>query len=131
MRSHRRHQPLAHVLIAGTLRDLADVRATLALLTPDTYGQVFIERPAGTGPPSLSAPARITVHHIAGRTADDAPAAIQAGGSALAVAIDSWTAEWIPEDETEDREVTIWVGADASTHLDAQCHHLGDLIERL
>lgn len=109
MRSHRRREPIGHVLIAGHTDDLDDIRAALAMLAADTYGQVLVVAPIGTQL-DLTAPARITVHRI-----DDA-------AGSLADAVAGWAAEWIPDELDSHRKVTVWIGAHASSHVDP-VHH--------
>ena len=59
------------------------------------------------------------------------PTRIATAEGALTAAIDAWVSEWMPEEPDEDRAVAIWVGAHASSHVNARCHVLGELVERI
>ena len=119
MRPHRRRTPVDHVLIAGDVQDVPAISHLLGLLSADCYGQVLVEAPAGATLPPLPKPPRVTITRIA--TAE----------GALTAAIDAWVSEWMPEEPDEDRAVAIWVGAHASSHVNARCHVLGELVERI
>ena len=124
MRSHRRRHPLRHVLIAGGVADLPDIRHELAQLPADAYGQVLVEVPLGVELHELVRPARVSVHRL------DHIATIEPmtdGRSVLAAAVDAWLSEWLPAEPEGDREVTLWISgaARAVAPLDV----LGDLVE--
>ena len=125
MRSHRRRTPTDHVLIAGRTEDLAGIARILGALSADAYGQVLIEVPAGVRIPSFTRPPRVTVCRITAAPPNDR------GDTPLTAAIAAWMAEWMPEDPDADRAISIWVGAQDGSHVDAQCHVLGDLVERI
>ncbi len=122
MRSHRRRSPLEHVLLAGGVDDLSGLALQLAVLPVDTYGQVLVETDDPELLSILRGPARVTVHQV---VPDGAP------GEALARAVESWIAEWIPTEVDGARSVSLWVGTRAGAHVDALCPGIGDLLERL
>jgi len=124
--------PIDHVLVAGGIEDLESMRALLALLAPGTYGQVYVEADADIDLSSLAAPARITVTRLSRpehsrRTFD---AVLTTNGTLLAEAIASWASEWIPEEPTTDRIVTMWVGSSTSECVNALCELLPQQPER-
>ena len=121
MRSHRRRYPLRHVLIAGGIADLPDIRHELAQLPADAYGQVLVEVPLGMELPELVRPARVSVHRL-DHIATVEPTA--GAGTVLAAAVDAWLSEWLPTEPEDDREVTLWIGGNARTVAP-----LGDLVE--
>lgn len=104
MRSHRRRDPLEHVVIAGDLAELPSIRALLALLPESAYGQVYVETGDGEDLPAIGAPHRVTVTRVA-------RARHQGPGESLSAAIAGWVAEWMPEESDPGREVSMWVGA--------------------
>lgn len=117
VRSHRRRSPVDHVLIAGRVADLACVRAAVAMLPADAYGQVYVQAPAGTDL-DLCAPARITVHRV-----DET--------ASLSDAVDAWVAEWIPEERDPKRRTMLWIGNHAASHVAVTRHGLDGLVEHL
>ncbi|MFT4262078.1 MAG: hypothetical protein QM572_01725 [Nocardioides sp.] len=102
MRPHRRRTPLDHVILAGGLEDLIQLREEAAALAPDAYGQVVLELPAGTPLPELSLPSRFTVYRV--DRDDDRP------GAALAGVVETWRSEWALDEPTADRTVRVWIG---------------------
>jgi len=117
MRSHRRRRPVDHVLIAGRLGDLDCVRAAVATLPADAYGQVYVQAPAGTDL-ELHAPARVTVHLV-----DEA--------ASLEDTIGAWVAEWVPDEIDPQRRVAVWIGAHAAPHVAAARYGLAGFVDQL
>jgi len=115
MRSHRRRLPVDHILIAGDAADLPCIRAALAILSADSYGQVYVRATADT-PLDLPAPARMTVHRIEG---------------SLEEAVDSWVAEWMPCEQDPKRRVTVWVGSHARPEIATAYAELEGLVDQL
>lgn len=105
VRSHRRRCPLQHILIAGQLADLDEISLALALLPPDTYGQVLVEAPAGSLVP-LIAPPRVSIQRIDPAT------------GSLAGAVAAWAAEWVPDEPDPRRTVSAWLGSHARQSID-------------
>lgn len=116
MRSHRRRLPVEHVMIAGRAADLDDLRAALAVLPADAYGQVFVAASADATR-QLRSPARVTIHRVSDET--------------LANAVEAWIAEWAPCRPDPQRRVAVWLGAHARAALDTSQHGLEDLVDRL
>ena len=110
MRPHRRRGPLEHVLVAGDADELPAIQALLHLLPRTAYGQVFVESAAGTSMPPLAAPARVTVTQL-GRDGDAEV------GDLLTAAVNSWLAEWMPEEPDPDRACTLWAGSSARARV--------------
>lgn len=122
MKSRRHRQPLDHVLVAGDYDDLSAIRWVLEFLPEEAYGQVLVELPAGVEPPTLTAPARVTVTWLPTRSTDLRAGVVLADrGLVLAEAIAGWFAEWMPHEPEGDREFSIWIGGRASEHVDALC----------
>ena len=117
MRSHRRRRPVDHILIAGRLADLDCVRAAVATLSADAYGQVFVQAPLGTDL-DLRAPARVTVHRV-----DET--------SSLEDAITAWVAEWVPDEADPHRRVAVWIGTHAAPHVASARHGFEGLVDQL
>ncbi|WP_313409560.1 hypothetical protein [Aeromicrobium sp.] len=118
MRSHRRRRPVDHILIAGHTGDLGCIRAALAILPADAYGQVYVQAPAGTDL-DFHAPARVTIHHIDDET------------GSLEDALASWICEWVPDEPDPRRRVAVWIGAHAAPHV-ADVHlGLDGLVDQL
>jgi hypothetical protein len=136
MRSHRRRLPIDHVMIAGSVGDLDAIQALLALLPETAYGQIFIEDGAGAADLSaLRPPARMTLARLRATDADrgdGAPELVLARkGTQLAVAIEAWAAEWIPDEPVVERITTMWVGSRDSESVNALCDRLPETPERL
>jgi Siderophore-interacting protein len=104
MRSRRRTGPLAHVLVAGDLRELDSVRALLGLLPPDAYGLVVLEAGADAVLPDLPRPARVALTVLV-RDDADRP------GVRLSEAAAAWAEEWMVAEHDPARDVAVWVGA--------------------
>jgi NADPH-dependent ferric siderophore reductase len=119
VRSHRRHLPIEHSLIAGDVGDLPGIVAALAWLPAAAYGQVLIEAGPGEELPLLAAPPRVTVHRIERSAAGH--------GIAVGRAVTAWVEEWIPDEPDERRAVTVWVGEG----VDLSCPGIVGLVERL
>lgn len=120
MRSHRRRGPLEHVLIAGDLGELPAIETLLALLPAGAYGQVFVETPTDAELGRLNPPARVTVNRVARPDHGSR-------GDALVPAVSAWLAEWLPEEPTTERTLTLWVGASVRDRV----HAAGAPLERL
>jgi len=120
MRSHRRRAPLDHVLIAGDVTELDSIRALLALLPEQAYGQVYVESTAADVQATLLAPPRVTVSHLV-------RAEHHVIGEALSSAVDCWVAEWMPDDPQPEREIAIWAGGTVTAGVPT----LGARLERL
>ena len=121
-RSRRRCHPLVHVLIAGAAEDIDAIRQVVALLPADAFGQVYVESDPLAVLPDLTVPHRVTVNHL--RRSGPEVAVIGGGaepGALLAGAVAAWTAEWMPEETDEDRELQIWTSGQVGRHLAAQC----------
>ncbi len=119
MRSHRRRLPLEHVLIAGDVADLPGIVTAMAWLPAGTYGQVLVEAGPYDELPSISTPARVTVHRI--------ERSIDGLGVAVGRAVAAWVDEWMPHEPDERRTVTIWVGE----RVELSCPEVIALAERL
>lgn len=98
------------MLVAADLDDLGAVSLLLAELPRDTYGQVYVEAPAGAPVAIPVAPLRMGVSRVV-RPEGAEP------GEALATAVAGWAAEWAPDEVDLDRAVTLWVGATARDRL--------------
>lgn len=116
MRSHRRRGPVDHILIAGQIDDLPCIRAALAILAADSYGQVFIEAPADT-PLDLVSPFRVSIHRV-----DE---------GCLADAIEGWVGEWVPDETDPHRRVAVWVGSHAISQVASTYQQFAGLVDQL
>lgn len=103
MRSRRHPGPLAHVLVAGDVSELAALQALLCLLPERAYGQVYVETEPGVDVPDLPRPARVGITTVV-RHAADAP------GVRLSAAVAAWAEEWMVGEHDPAREVSVWVG---------------------
>jgi len=133
MRSHRRRQPIDHVLIAGDLGDLAAIQRVLSDLDPTAYGQVLIETGGSVDVPLLSAPPRVSVHLLgAGRVADSSHQAVLAArGTVLADAVETWVGEWLPVDVEKVPDAKVWIGGRDSQAMTDLYRSLPVLAQRL
>lgn len=107
-------------MLAGTSGDLDAIAATLAVLSPATYGHVLIELPQGADLAPLAAPARVTVMVV--HAADEI-------GTALTRALTAWQSEWTSEHPECAPAISRWVGPKARTLVGAQFDGPGATIE--
>jgi NADPH-dependent ferric siderophore reductase len=108
VRAHRR-RPCPTVLLAGDSADLPELRALIATLPQDAYGQVYVEVAAPVQVEPLATPVRVAVTWLVRET----PAGLHARGELLARAVDAWTAEWLPAGVRDARRIA-WVGCAAA-----------------
>jgi NADPH-dependent ferric siderophore reductase len=112
VRAHR-GRPGPTVLLAGDASDLRDLRAVVATLPTDAYGQVYVEVASTVQVERLATPPRVAVTWLV-RERDDAPMA--ARGALLAAAVDGWIAEWMPPGVRDDRRIA-WIGCVAAPRI--------------
>lgn len=95
------------VLAAGSLRDLPEIRAWLAELPQDAYGQVLIESCSGLTEAlePLEAPANVAVNRV--------PYGLEPG-EGLARAVTAWLDEWVWAEAEIDRSVSVLACDDPS-----------------
>lgn len=137
MRSHRRRLPLDHLLIAGDLGDLDAIRALVATLPERAYGQVFIDADDDTAGATLDlelhGPARLSIVRLTTAAPTDGGhhASVVTRGKLLADAVTAWATEWMPDEPTLDRIVTMWIGGRDTPAIDAACASLPHAPHRL
>lgn len=117
MSTRRRARSRELLLVAGHVDDLTAIQHTLALLSVDSYGQVFIEATTTDQIVPIDAPSRMTVTWLV---------AASECGEALGAAVAGWAAEWLPESESLEGTSTVWIGATASVSIGFS-HGLQDL----
>lgn len=110
MRSHRRREPLEHVLVAGDLSDLDSIHALLACLPATAYGQVIVETSGDDVLPTLPTPARVSVTQLRRPASGVASSSVEPA-ERLVEAVNAWLAEWVPDDPEPDRVFSIWIGS--------------------
>ncbi|MGJ0204300.1 hypothetical protein NHL51_09070 [Leucobacter sp. gxy201] len=95
------------VLAVGSVRDLPEIRAWLAGLPADAYGQVLIESCSGLADAlePLAAPAGVAVNSV--------PFGLEPG-EGLARAVTAWLDEWVWAEADIDRSVQMLACDDPS-----------------
>lgn len=98
------------VLAAGSVRDLPEIRAWLAELPADAYGQVLIESCSGLTEAlePLEAPAQVAVNSV--------PFGLEPG-EGLARAVTAWLDEWVWAEADIDRSVSVLACDDPSPSM--------------
>lgn len=124
MRSHRRRQPIEHVLIAGGVDDFDAIAEIAANLPAHAYGQILIES-TGAMAPLFDVPARVTVQTISAPVTEaghDGTAVLAARSTSLASVVNTWLGEWLPAEPDADRSFSLWLGgkSDAEMNLLAE-----------
>ncbi|MBM7801570.1 NADPH-dependent ferric siderophore reductase [Curtobacterium luteum] len=91
-----RRQPSERVLVAGSARDLPEIRRQLLELPDDAYGQVFVEVAVDEEVRILPAPPGVAVTWLvrSTRASRVATLAFADHGEVLAEAVTAWAGEW-------------------------------------
>jgi NADPH-dependent ferric siderophore reductase len=114
VRAHR-GRPGPTVLLAGDGADLRDLRALVATLPADAYGQVYVEVASAGQVERLMTPARVAVTWLV----RERERGVAARGRLLTAAVDAWIDEWMPAGVRNDSRVA-WIGCAAAPRLAAR-----------
>jgi NADPH-dependent ferric siderophore reductase len=91
------------VLLAGTSDDLPVIETALATLPEKARGQVFIAAETPDAVVALSAPGRVCVTWLVGRSLD--------------VAVEAWLAEMLPVDLDREHRVYAWIAGEGAARV--------------
>ena len=91
------------MLVAVCADELPAAQQILDQLSDEAYGQIWIEGSTDDLPLPLIVPPRVTVHHL-----QHLPQANP--GLLAATAMHAWWSEWMPDEPSDDRAFTLWIG---------------------
>jgi NADPH-dependent ferric siderophore reductase len=120
VRAHR-GRPGPTVLLAGDGADLRDLRALLAILPVDAYGQVYVEVASAVQIERLEVPARVAVTWL--ERERETSSAVR--GALLTTAVDAWIDEWMPAGVRNDGRIA-WIGCAAAPRIATRYRTLQD-----
>ncbi|HXH36922.1 MAG TPA: SIP domain-containing protein [Plantibacter sp.] len=113
-------------LIAGDAGDLPAIRALLAELPSDAYGQVFVEIFGPIQLERLDVPSGMNVTWLCRdtRRSDERIGAGASKGEALVRAIEAWLDEWVRVEPDGRSNAMLWIGCHANPRVNRLCRSI-------
>lgn len=108
----------AHFLMIGDGDDIPMIQTILRRLPVDAYGQVMVEVATPLVATELEAPDGVGVTWMY-RYREGSPfAPVRERGELAARAIRAWMVEWMPDDDSHEVPLVLWIGCSENEHVD-------------